>query len=146
MTSSKALKELDRARYLHPFTNYKQYAKKGGNIYTRADGIFLYDTDGNELLDGMSGLWCTNLGYSQSKIIQAVTAQLEQLPYYNSFFSCANEAAVSMADELTKIMPDGMDHVFFTNSGSEANDTNIRLVHRYFDLLDKPNKKIIISF
>jgi putrescine aminotransferase len=145
VTSSKALKELDRARYLHPFTNYKQYAKKGGNIYTRADGIFLYDTDGNELLDGMSGLWCTNLGYSQSKIIQAVTAQLEQLPYYNSFFGCANEAAVSMADELTKIMPDGMDHVFFTNSGSEANDTNIRLVHRYFDLLDKPNKKIIIS-
>ena len=145
MTSSKALKELDRARYLHPFTNYKQYAKKGGNIYTRADGIFLYDTDGNELLDGMSGLWCTNLGYSQSKIIQAVTAQLEQLPYYNSFFGCANEAAVSMADELTKIMPDGMDHIFFTNSGSEANDTNIRLVHRYFDLLDKPNKKIIIS-
>jgi putrescine aminotransferase len=145
MKSSVELKELDRTRYLHPFTNFKQHAKKGGRIYSRAEGIYLHDSDGNILLDGMSGLWCTNLGYSQTKIVDAVTEQLHQLPYYNSFFGCANEAAVLMADELTKIMPDGMDHVFFTNSGSEANDTNIRLVHRYFDLLCKPDKKIIIS-
>lgn len=143
--SSDHLKELDRTKHLHPFTDYAQYARTGGRIYERAEGIYVYDTDGHQLLDGMSGLWCTNLGYSQPKIVAAVTEQLERLPYYNSFFGCSNDVAVTMADALTQITPSHMNHVFFTSSGSEANDTNIRLVHRYFDLIGKPNKKLIVS-
>jgi putrescine---pyruvate transaminase len=145
MADSQTLKDIDRSKYLHPFTNYKQYAKKGGRIYNRGEGIYIFDSDGRQLLDGMSGLWCTSLGYTQPKIVKAVTEQLERLPFYNSFFGCANDAAVMMADALTNVMPDGFNHIFFTNSGSEANDTNIRLVHRYFDILGKPDKKLIIS-
>ncbi|HEY5678571.1 MAG TPA: aminotransferase [Pseudomonadales bacterium] len=137
--------ELDRTRHLHPFTDYAAYARSGGRVYTRGEGIFIYDAQGRELLDGMSGLWCTSLGYSQPKIVDAVTEQLQRLPYYNSFFNCSNDAAVAMANALVEVTPPHFNHVFFTNSGSEANDTNIRLVHRYFDLIGKPDKKIILS-
>jgi len=143
--TTETLQELDRSRHLHPFTDFAAYAKSGGKIISHAEGIYIFDTDGTKLMDGMSGLWCTNLGYSQPKIVQAVTSQLERLPYYNSFFNCSNDAAVAMADALVNVMPSQFNRIFFTNSGSEANDTNIRLVHRYFDLLGKPNKKIILS-
>jgi putrescine aminotransferase len=107
--------------------------------------VFIHDTDGNAMLDGMSGLWCCNLGYSQDAIKQAIFDQLQQLPYYNTFFKCANQPAVELAGALTEVAPPGFAHVFFTNSGSEANDTNLRLVKRYYDLLGKPHKKHIIS-
>jgi len=93
----------------------------------------------------MSGLWCCNLGYSQEGIVSAVAEQLQRLPYYNSFFACSNDAAVELAGNLAEVTPAQFNHFFFSSSGSEANDTNIRIVHRYFDLIDKPNKKHIIS-
>lgn len=139
------LQSLDRAHHLHPFTDFHSYAAEGGRIFNRAEGVFIYDSDNNAMLDGMSGLWCCNLGYSQDTIKDAVYAQLQQLPYYNNFFKCANEPAVELAAALTDVAPEGFNHVFFTNSGSEANDTNIKLVHRYYDLLGKPDKKLIIS-
>ena len=145
MRPSDTLPDLDRRQYLHPFTDLAAYRKSGGRIYTKAEGVYIQDAEGRRLLDGMSGLWCTNLGYSQPKIVEAVTEQLERLPYYNSFFGCANDAAVRLVDALLEIAPDGFNHVFLTNSGSEANDTNIRLAHRYFDLMGKPDKKIILS-
>ena len=140
-----ALQALDRAHHLHPFTDLHGYAEQGGRIFSRAEGVFIYDSDGNAMLDGMSGLWCCNLGYSQDRIKQAVFEQMQQLPYYNNFFRCANQPAVELAAALVDVAPDGFRHVFFTNSGSEANDTNIRLVHRYYDLLGKPQKKLFIS-
>ena len=143
--NNEQLHALDQAHHLHPFTDLAAYAKSGGRLFTRGEGIYVYDDEGNEILDGMSGLWCTNLGYSQPSIVSAVAEQLERLPYYNNFFNCSNDVAVELASKLVGFLPEGFDHVFFTNSGSEANDTNIRLVHRYFDLVDKPNKKIIIS-
>jgi putrescine aminotransferase len=139
------LKALDRAHHFHPFTDFHDYANSGGRIFSRAEGVFIYDSDGNAMMDGMSGLWCCNLGYSQDRIKQAVFDQMQQLPYYNNFFNCSNQPAVELAAALTKVAPDGFEHVFFTNSGSEANDTNIRLVHRYYDLMGKPEKKLIIS-
>jgi putrescine aminotransferase len=142
---SATLKALDRAHYLHPFTDLHGYAEEGGRIFSRAEGVFIHDTDGNAMLDGMSGLWCCNLGYSQDAIKQAIFDQLQQLPYYNTFFKCANQPAVELAGALTEVAPPGFAHVFFTNSGSEANDTNLRLVKRYYDLLGKPHKKHIIS-
>lgn len=142
---SATLKALDQAHHLHPFTDFQGYAAKGGRIFSHAEGVFIHDSDGHVMLDGMSGLWCCNLGYSQDSIKQAVFDQLQSLPYYNNFFNCSNQPAVELAAKLTEVAPEGFEHVFFTNSGSEANDTNIRLVHRYFDLLEKPEKKLIIS-
>ena len=139
------LKSLDKAHHLHPFTDIKKYRETGGRIINRAEGIYIYDSEGNEILDGMSGLWCCNLGYSQEKIIDAVTEQLHKLPYYNNFFNCSNEPSVAMAKRLAEVMPAHLNQVFFTNSGSEANDTNIKIVHRYYDVLGKPEKKHIIS-
>ncbi|MDH3885423.1 MAG: aminotransferase, partial [Desulfobacterales bacterium] len=139
------LQELDQAHHLHPFTDLRDYRQHGGRIVSRAEHIYIYDSDGNKMLDGMSGLWCCNLGYSQKSIIEAIYAQLQELPFYNNFFKCSNQPAVELASALAEVTPAQFNHVFFTNSGSEANDTNIRLVHRYYDLLDKPDKKHIIS-
>ncbi|MEH6608088.1 MAG: aspartate aminotransferase family protein [Halioglobus sp.] len=140
-----ALRQMDQDHHLHPFTDFQDYAKQGGRIMSRAEHIYIYDSDGHKMLDGMSGLWCCNLGYSQKSIIEAIYQQMQELPYYNNFFQCSNQPAVELAKALVDVTPDQFQHVFFTNSGSEANDTNIRLVHRYFDLLKKPNKKQIIS-
>lgn len=139
------MRQWDKAHHLHPFTDYSTHREHGGRIISRAEHIYIYDSDNNQLLDGMSGLWCCNLGYSQPKIVDAVTRQLQHLPYYNNFFNCANQPSVELARALVEITPAQFNHVFFTNSGSEANDTNLRLVHRYYELLGKPGKKHIIS-
>ena len=139
------LRQLDRSHHLHPFTDFHTYAENGGRIFSRAEHVYIYDSDGNRMLDGMSGLWCCNLGYSQTRIVDAIHNQLQQLPYYNNFFQCSNQPAVELARALVEVTPERFNHVFFTNSGSEANDTNLRLVHRYFQLLGKPEKKLIIS-
>ncbi|GAB3092899.1 aminotransferase class III-fold pyridoxal phosphate-dependent enzyme [Aestuariicella hydrocarbonica] len=137
--------DLDKAHHLHPFTDFQQYRKTGGRIFNKAEHIYIYDTDGNEILDGMSGLWCCNLGYSQPEITNAISEQLQQLPFYNNFFNCSNQPAVELANALVDVTPKQFNQVFFTNSGSEANDTNIKLVHRYYDLIGKPEKKLFIS-
>jgi putrescine---pyruvate transaminase len=139
------LRQLDQSHHLHPFTDLREYAKKGGRIISRAEHIYIYDSDGNRMLDGMSGLWCCNLGYSQDSIIEAIYRQLHELPFYNNFFKCSNQPAVELARALVEVTPAQFNHVFFTNSGSEANDTNLRLVQRYYDLLGKPEKIQIIS-
>jgi len=139
------LQAMDRSHHLHPFTDLGDYAEHGGRIVNRAEHIYIHDTDGHTMLDGMSGLWCCNLGYSQPKIAEAVYRQMQELPYYNNFFKCSNQPAVELASALVEVTPPQFNRVFFTNSGSEANDTNIRLVHRYFDLLGKPDKKLFIS-
>jgi len=143
--SKEEWRQYDRMHHLHPFTDLESYAKTGGRIVSQAEHIYIQDSDGNKILDGMSGLWCCNLGYTQPEIITAITRQLQKLPYYNSFFNCSNEAAVMLAKKLAEVTPSQFNHFFFTSSGSEANDTNIRLVHRYFDMLDKPEKKHFIS-
>ena len=142
---SGSLQDVDRDHHLHPFTDLEAYARSGGRIFSQAEHIYIRDSDGNRMLDGMSGLWCCGLGYTQPSIVAAVTEQLQRLPYYNSFFNCSNDAAVALASRLVEVTPPQFNHFFFTSSGSEANDTNIRILHRYFDLLDKPTKKQIIS-
>jgi putrescine aminotransferase len=139
------LRQLDQAHYLHPFTDLRKYSQQGGRILSRAEHVYIYDSDDNKMLDGMSGLWCCNLGYSQTAIKDAIYAQLQALPYYNNFFQCANQPAVELARALVEVTPAQFNHVFFTNSGSEANDTNLRLVQRYYQLLGKPEKYLIIS-
>ena len=144
-TNTHKLREMDKSNHFHPFTDLTEYASKGGRIVAEAEHIYIRDSEGQQLLDAMSGLWCCNLGYSQPKIVAAVHEQLQRLPYYNSFFNCSNDRAIELAAALVNAMPAQFKRIFFTNSGSEANDTNIRFVHRYYDLLDKPEKKLIIS-
>jgi len=142
---STELSNLDRSSLLHPFTDFKHHKKQGGRTYVGGEHIYIEDADGNRILDGMSGLWCTNLGYSQDSIKTAVAEQLEKLPFYNSFFNCTTDATIRLIQRLSQVFPEAFNHFFLTNSGSEANDTNIRLVHRYFDLMEMPEKKLIIS-
>jgi putrescine aminotransferase len=139
------LRQLDQQHHLHPFTDFRDYAANGGRIVSRAEHIYIYDSDGNKIQDAMSGLWCCSLGYSQDGIKKAVADQLMELPFYNNFFKCSNQPAVELATRLCEMTPANFNKVFFTNSGSEANDTQIKFVHRYYELLDKPSKRLIIS-
>ncbi len=139
------LQAIDTAHFLHPFTDFKDLGQKGSRIISKAEGAYIYTSEGQKLLDGMSGLWCCNLGYSQQSITDAVAAQLQELPYYNSFFQCSHPPAIELASELAKITPEHINNVFYTNSGSEGNDTIIRLIRRYWDLKEQPNKRYIIS-
>ena len=136
---------LDRAHHLHPFTDFHELAERGTRVITRAEHIYIHDIDGREYLDGMSGLWCCNLGYSRREIIDAVTRQLQELPFYNNFFQCAHPPSIELAGVLAEVAPPHMKHVFFTNSGSEGNDTVVRMVRRYWDLAEQPQKRWIIS-
>ncbi len=137
--------ELDRQHYLHPFTDHKDLGRRGTRVITRADGVYIYDSDGKRILDGMSGLWCVSMGYGREELVEAATRQLRELPFYNSFFQCTHPPAIELATLLAELGPPGFQRVFFTNSGSEANDTVIRMVRRYWDLMGEPGRKTIIS-
>ena len=135
----------DAAHYLHPFTDFKSLANKGSRVITKADNIYLWDSDGNKILDAMSGLWCVNVGYGQRELIDAATRQLETLPFYNSFFQTATPPAIELAELLAEVSPPQFRHVFFSGSGSEGNDTVVRMVRRYWDVLGQPERSVIIS-
>lgn len=145
MTDLKTLQKLDAAHHLHPFTDAGELNSMGTRIIERAEGVYIYDSEGKQYLDGMAGLWCTNLGYSRQELIDAATKQMQQLPFYNNFFQCTNPTTVKLATKIAEIAPEHMNHVFFTGSGSESNDTVIRMVRRYWDLQGQPEKSIIIG-
>jgi len=135
----------DAAHFLHPFTDFKSLAAKGSRVITRAENIYLWDSEGHKILDAMSGLWCVNVGYGRQELIDAATAQLKELPFYNAFFQTATPPAIELAELLAKVTPPQFQHVFFTGSGSEGNDTVVRMVRRYWDVLGQPERTVIIS-
>jgi putrescine aminotransferase len=137
--------ELDSRHYLHPFTDFRSLAAEGSRVITRADGVHLYDSDGVEILDAMSGLWCVNIGYGRNELADVAARQMRELPYYNSFFKSAHPPAIELAQVLSEVTPRQFNRVFFTNSGSEANDTILRMARRYWDLMDQPKRSIVIS-
>lgn len=143
--SMEQLRKKDAAHHLHPFTDHKDLRNAGSRIITRADGPFVYDGDGNEILDGMAGLWCVNIGYGRNELADVAAEQMRELPYYNSFFRCTTPTPVLLAEKLAAIAPAHINQVFFGSSGSEANDTALRLVRHYWVLEGKPSKNIIIS-
>jgi putrescine aminotransferase len=138
-------KKLDKNHYLHPFTDFKSLGKKKSRIITRGDGVYIYDSDNNKILDGMSGLWCVNIGYGRQELVEAATEQLKELPYYNSFFQCATPPSIELAHLLKSITQPQFNRVFYTGSGSEAIDTMIRVTRRYWELMDQPERKTIIA-
>jgi putrescine aminotransferase len=139
------LQQIDAAHHLHPFTDHKDLRRAGARIITRADGPFIYDSEGSEILDGMAGLWCVNVGYGREELARAAYEQMKELPYYNSFFRCSTPSPVLLSQKIAGIAPDGVSQVFYGSSGSEANDTALRLVRHYWALEGKPGKHRIIS-
>ena len=136
---------LDSEHHLHPFTDHKALHEKRSRIITRADGVYIEDADGNRILDAMSGLWCVNVGYGRDELVDAAANQMRELPYYNNFFQCAHPPSIELAATLTEISQPQFNHVFFAGSGSEANDTIVRMVRRYWDLMGQPERHTIIS-
>lgn len=136
---------LSRDHHLAPFTDYKALNAKGTRIITRASGVYLWDSNGQKILDGMAGLWCVNIGYGREELVEAAAKQMRELPYYNLFFQTAHPPALALAKEIAAIAPAGMNHVFFTGSGSEANDTVLRMVRHYWAIKGQPAKQVIIG-
>ena len=139
------LQALDAAHHMHPFTENASLAKKGARIMTAGKGVWLTDSEGNKIIDGMAGLWCVNIGYGRTELGDVAKAQMNQLAYYNTFFQTSHVPAIALAAKIAEIAPKGMRHVFFAGSGSEANDTNIRMVRRYWDIKGQSEKRIIIA-
>jgi len=139
------LQRVDAKHHLHPFTDTKEINDQGTRVIVKADGVYIWDAEGNKLLDGMAGLWCVNVGYGRKELAEAAYRQMQELPYYNSFFQCTTPSAIELAEVLANLAPSHINRVFFTSSGSESNDTVVRMVRRYWDLLGEPQKTVIIS-
>ena len=117
-SNNTTLNTLDKTHFLHPFTDFKEYKATTTAIYTKAEHIYIYNEQGDQLIDGMSGLWCCNLGYSQPKINEAISNQLNSLPFYNSFFQCTTDVTVQMAKALVDISPAQFNHCLLYTSPS----------------------------
>ncbi|MFK8033858.1 MAG: aspartate aminotransferase family protein [Hyphomicrobiales bacterium] len=139
------LQEADAAHHLHPFSDHESLNKEKSRVIVRGDGVFLWDSDGNRFVDGMAGLWCVNVGHGRDEIADAVRDQMQQLSYYNTFFKTTHPPVVALSQKLAELSPDGFNRVFFAGSGSEANDTVLRMVRHYWATLGQPEKSIIIG-
>jgi len=143
--STQELQTLDSAHYIHPFTDTAALAKKGARIIVKGDGVYIWDSEGHKIFDAMSGLWCVNVGYGRKELADAAYAQMMQLPFYNSFFQTTTEPSIHLAKLLADVSPPQFNRVFFSGSGSEGNDTIVRLARHYWSCLGQPQKKTIIG-
>jgi 4-aminobutyrate--pyruvate transaminase len=135
----------DIAHVLHPYTNAVTHEKEGPLMIAGGDGIYVIDSDGNRYIEGLAGLFCASLGFSEKRLVDAAVRQMSVLPFYHSFSGKSHDTAVELAERLIAMAPVPMSKVFFTNSGSEANDTAVKLVWYYHNAIGKPEKKKIIS-
>ena len=139
------LQRLDAAHHMHPFTTGDALNKKGARVITKAKGVYLTDSEGIEILDGMAGLWCVNIGYGREEMAEAAARQIRELTYYNTFFQTTHVPAIALAAKLAELAPGDLNHVFFAGSGSEANDTNLRMVRTYWAQKGQPERNIVIA-
>lgn len=140
------LRRLDVAHHLPAQSDYKLHRDLGGSrMIVRAEGCTIYDAEGHAMLDGMGGLWCVNVGYGRQELAEVAYAQMKELPFYHSFFKTATAPAVQLAAKLADKLGGHLQHIFFNNSGSEANDTAFRLARHYWALRGQPERKVIIS-
>jgi 4-aminobutyrate--pyruvate transaminase len=135
----------DVAYQLHPFTNLEKHEAEGPLVITGGKGIYVYDETGREYIEGLAGLWCTSLGFGEERLVEAAARQMRRLPYYHQFGGKANDTAIALAERLIRLMPVPMSKVFFSNSGSEANESAVKIVWYYNNALGRPRKKKIIS-
>lgn len=142
---TQAWQVLDRAHYLHPFTDHASLRQAGSRVAVRGEGVYVWDTEGDRIIDGLSGLGCVNIGYGRPELVKAAAEQMGALSFCQSFFNTTHPSAVLLAQKLASILPEGLNHVFFQSSGSEANETAVRAVRRYWDLAGKPERRVIIA-
>jgi 4-aminobutyrate---pyruvate transaminase len=135
----------DIATTIHPYTNLKLHESEGPLVITEGDGVFVRGEDGKKYLEGLAGLWCVSLGFSERRLAEAAYRQMLKLPFYHTFAHKATDIGIELADKLLSIAPAQMSKVFFVDSGSEANDTVVKLVWYYNNALGRPRKKKIIS-
>lgn len=146
MTNSyQHLQQIDAAHHIHPFNDNAELAKKGTRILTKGQGCYVWDAQGNKLLDAFAGLWCVNIGYGRKSMGEVAAKQMEQLAYYNTFFQCTTEPATHLAAKLAELSPADLNHAFFSSSGSEGNDTVLRMVRHFWAVQDQPAKNIVIG-
>lgn len=139
------LQQLDAAHHIHPFSDNAEIAQTGTRVLTRGEGVYVWDAQGNKLLDAFAGLWCVTLGYGRSELVRAAAEQMQQLPYYNSFFQCTTEPTIRLAAKLAELAPGDLNHTLFTNSGSEAADTIVRMVRHFWAVQGQPQRNVIIG-
>ena len=135
----------DLQSVLHPYTNLHKLKETGSLVISEGRGVHVFDAHGRDYIEGMSGLWCAGLGFGDKEMVEAAKEQLDKLPYYHLFTGRTTEPAVELAEKLKEIAPVPISHVFYTSSGSEANDTQVKLAWYYNNALGRPNKKKIIS-
>ncbi|WP_042778065.1 aspartate aminotransferase family protein [Sinorhizobium fredii] len=140
-----SLEARDAAFVLHPYTNASQHLQDGPLVISRGEGIYIIDSDGNKYIEGLGGLFCASLGFSEQRLVDAAMRQMQELPFYHSFGGKSHETAIELAERLIRLAPVPMSKVFFANSGSEANDTALKLVWYYHNAIGKPEKKKVIS-
>ncbi|MDF0606535.1 aspartate aminotransferase family protein [Neisseriaceae bacterium TC5R-5] len=136
---------MDAAHHLHPFSDAQSLNQQGARVITKAQGVYLWDSDGQRITDGMAGLWCVNIGYGRQDLPEVAKQQMLELPYYNTFFKTTHPAVAQLSQLLAQVAPAGYEHIFYTNSGSEAIDTMIRMVRHYWDGQGKKEKKVLIG-
>ncbi len=140
-----ALQALDASHHLHPFTDHGSLRQEGSRVIVKGDGVWLTDSDGKRIMDGMAGLWNVQIGHGRTEIADAVAAQMRELSYYNTFFKTTHPPVIALSEMIAKLAPDPYNQMFYVSSGSEANDTVLRLVRYFWDIKGKPNKKTIIT-
>src|SRR5436189_797314 len=141
--SNLAVRDLETL--VHPYTNLATLRETGPLIIERAQGVFVYDTEGRAYIEGMAGLWCTALGYGNEELVEAAAAQMRKLSFGHLFSAKSHDPAIELAEKLKEIAPVPISKVFFCSSGSEANDTQVKLVWYMNNALGRPNKKKIVS-
>lgn len=144
-TLGEELRDLDKRSHLHPFTSVAGLAADGPLVMTEGKGTRLTDTSGKQYLDAFAGLWCVNVGYGREEIAEAVAEQIKRLAYYHSFLGMANEPSIRLADRLAKMTPAPLSRAFFGLTGSDGNDTQIKIIWYYNNQRGKPNKKKLIA-
>ncbi len=135
----------DIAFHLHSYTNAKKNEAEGSLVISHGKGVYIYDDDGKEYIEGLSGLWCLSLGYGEERLVEAAAAQMRKLPYYHTFTQKVADVTIDLAEKLVGMAPVPMSKAYFTNSGSEANDTAVKMIWYYNNAIGRPEKKKIIA-
>ncbi len=139
------LRRLDQAHHIHPFTNHRDMHAQGTHVIEAASGCYITDETGRKFFDGLAGLWCVNVGYGRPEIAEAVQRQMSKVCFYPSFFNSTTEPTILLADKLASLAPPRLQRVFFSNSGSEANESALKLIRAYQKLRGTPAKQKILS-
>jgi putrescine aminotransferase len=143
--ANEALRDLDKRHLIHPFTNHADLHAMGTHLITSAEGCWVTDDKGRRLLDGLAGLWCVNVGYGRKEIMEAVTRQMQQVAYYPSFFNTTTEPTILLAERLAGLAPARLNRVVFSNSGSESNETALKIIRNYHKLKGQPQRTKILT-